>query len=55
MDIINLVFDVYWAREAICLLVAEYSEILGGYNEDGSYKLVGLDESVLNKRVYNRG
>jgi hypothetical protein len=42
-------------REVICGYVSENSTLLGGFNEDGTSKVVEIDESLLSKRKNNRG
>lgn len=42
-------------REIICESIALNNEMLGGINEDGSSKIVEIDESLFFKRKYNRG
>lgn len=43
------------AREVIGEYICENSEKLGGYNDDGTSKIVEIDESYFFKRKYNRG
>lgn len=42
-------------REAICDYIFRNSDKLGGLNEDGTSKIVEIDESFFFKRKYNRG
>lgn len=42
-------------RDTICEYIIENNEKLGGYNEDGTSKIVEIDESYFFRRKYNRG